>query len=160
MISKRGGAEYDSVTRITDFALTFVVAIFMFIVALTFINEKIDTHPLEADSLVRNLIYSDYCLSYSDGLSSNPGVIDVNRMSPEILKNCFSKDRLGYTVKLTDLSGREIKSVDPGLNLNVYIPICNALKNYKCSTKRNYIIFMKDKIQYSGILTTEVITLE
>src|SRR3989338_3082983 len=105
MKSKIGSVAFEGPRWIIDFSLTMLMAVFIIAVVLTFANEKIDSHDLEAELLVKSLLYSDFCIVYSDGLQAYPGVISIEKMSQENLKSCFAKDSLGYKIKLLDDKG-------------------------------------------------------
>src|SRR3989344_4453516 len=142
---------FDAPRWIIDFSITFILAVFILIIALVFVNEKIDTNPIEADNIIINLVYS--CLVYSDEVSSYPGVIDINKLSKDRIKSCFSKDSLGYTVSLYDLEGNLIRNIDPEFNLNVFIPICEGNKDFICSENKEFILYMNDNKKFNGILS-------
>src|SRR3989344_4438994 len=158
MLSKSGNLAFDAPRWIIDFSITFVLAIFIFIVLFNFINENIPIHDIEADNVMKNLLYSDYCLVYSDEFGSYPGIVDLNKLSKENLISCFAKDGLGYTVSVLDAEGNELKSIDPEFNYNMFIPICKGNKDFVCSEKKDFVLYMKDGKKYPGIINVEVIT--
>lgn len=152
-------AQALNLTQLTiNFMFVFIFAAFMGFTLWTFLNEKYETQNLNAKILTEALVYSENCLAFNNG-NTNPGIIDTKKISPERLTSCFSNDNIGYSVKLSDLEGNEIKSAISTSQLSNYLSICSGLHQYKCIEKKNYVLYQKDDNPYPGILTTEVIAL-
>lgn len=149
---------FDAPRWVIDFSITFILAVFILIVVLVFVNEKLNTNSIEADNVMKNVLYSDNCLTYNDGFNSYSGIIDINKMSKDRFKSCFSKDNLGYIVQLYDLDGNIIRDINPEFNLNVFIPICEGNKDFICSKKQEFVIYVEDNQKFNGILSMVVIS--
>ena len=142
-IPKKAQAEtvIDFTKLIINFGLVVIVAVFMLIVLLSFLNTEYKTHSFEAKLLTKSLISSENCLAYNDKIKTYNGVIDLEKFSNERLKNCFSNPRLAYTLRLFDLEKNEIKFSAPEHKLLDFLNICSPLKEYKCSTNHNYVLY-------------------
>lgn len=149
----------DMAKWIGNILLIIVVTTFIFFVYLTFAKEVPETHNLESFTISRSLIYSQNCLALDSENQALSGVIDINKMTSERLAACYSKDGVGYTVKLSDLQGQEIKFVNPGFRLNNYFTVCQDSPYYECSANQYYVLYKSDNKIIPGILSIGVITL-
>ncbi len=158
-MNKKASLPTEMLKWLGNITLVMVVVIFIFMVAVSFLNEKFDTRDLEVYTLSRSLLYSENCLALSDEFKVSVGVIDIEKLTPEKLSSCYSKEDFGYTVKLSDIDNNEIAFVNPKFNINYNIPICAGVKFYKCSNNKYYVLYKKDNKILPGILDLEVITI-
>jgi len=158
MKNKRGDTIIGAAVNWINLLLVILVAGFMVMVAIRFINEKYETHYLESRMFYESLVYDKDCLAYYDGFKTHIGIIDFNRFSK--INQCYSRPNLGYSVSLFDLKDNKLNFVSSESKLNDILPICSSLPDYKCSTKKNYITYFKDNKLNNGFLVIEVITIE
>lgn len=150
--------QINTIELIFYLVLIIIVAIFIFIVALKYFNAKIETTNLETFILTKRLIYSESCLAYKEGDRLYQGIVDLQKLEFSRLQRCFSKESMGYTIKITDFSGTIIKSAS---NLNArqeaYLPICESIKGYECVKKRNLVSYYDNGEIKTGLMILEVI---
>src|SRR3989344_424483 len=153
-MNKKGIAEtiIDYTRLMINLGLVIIVSIFIVAVAFKFLNTEYRTNDFEAKLLARSLITADNCLSYSNGVDVNQGLIDLNKFSDERLKICFSSPRIGYVAKLLDLENNQLAIASPESKLLDFLPICSSLPEYKCTEKYNYVLYYKDNEIKPGIL--------
>ena len=157
-MNKKADTPVHYGVTLINLIFVFFAAGFMVFIVASFANEKYENHDLESKMLVIALIYDDNCLAYKD-FRVNPGIIDFNKFSDENLKKCHLNPYVGYATSLFDLAGNKLNFASSGSELNNYLPVCNSLpKLYKCSVRKNYVLYSKDNNIQQGILMTEVIT--
>lgn len=150
----------DIVKIAVNLMIVIVVAIFILIVTLRYLNEDIDTIGLETFFLTRNLMYSDSCLAYNDGTRTHLGIIDIQKINFDTLNRCFSKEGFGYVILVDDIDGNTLTSAS---NLDVsqesYLPICSNLEKYKCLTRKELVSYFQNGEIKTGHMITQVIKL-
>lgn len=142
------------------FVFITIVAIFIYIVAIKYLNEDMDTTQVETLILAKRLTYSDSCLAYNDGTRTYQGTIDIQKLNFNRLSSCFTKSTMGYVVNITDLNGKLVKSAS-NLNLRqeAYLPICKSVKGYRCLTKKSLVQYYNNNELKTGLMSLEVINL-
>ncbi|HLC86501.1 MAG TPA: hypothetical protein VJG30_04405 [Candidatus Nanoarchaeia archaeon] len=156
----------DFLGMILEFIPVIIVSIFILFVAFAFLNEKIDTHDIEVFMLSRDLLYSDSCLAFSDDYRVFPMHVDTKKLDDERLGSCFSKSSMGFRITLLDSQGREVKSaksltlkqegyLTKGASVNY--PVCKAVPEYKCSKRKELIVYHTENKIQSGFLVIEVV---
>ncbi len=137
-----------------------VLSVFIYIAAFSYINEKIETTNLETFLLFKKLTYSDSCLAYNNDLRVHTGIIDLEKFNSPRLNICFTKKDFGYFIKLASKTGDLIKTAS---NLDdrqeAYLPVCKTVKQYKCTSKTDPILYYNKGEIKQGFLTLEVIKL-
>jgi len=158
-MNKKGQETILDFTKlILNFGIVVVVAIFIVVVTISFLNTKYDLHDFQANLLLKTLISSENCLAYNDGLNTKSGIIDTSKFSNELLTQCYSNPNIGYKINLYNAENKPVYSSSSNSKLNDYIPICKSLPEYKCSIKNKYILYYENKELKKGILKAEVIT--
>ena len=70
-MNKKGQETILDFTKlILNFGIVVVVAIFIVVVTISFLNTKYDLHDFQANLLLKKLISSENCLAYNDGLNT------------------------------------------------------------------------------------------
>lgn len=156
----------DFLGMILEFIPVIIVSIFILFVAFAYLNEKIDIHNMEVFLLSRQLLYSDSCLAFSDDYRVFPMNVDTKKLVDERLGSCFSKSSMGFRLTLFDDQGREIKSAK-SLTLRqegyltrgatVDYPVCKAVPEYKCSKRKELVVYHTENSIKSGFLVIEVV---
>lgn len=137
-----------------------VVSVFILLVAFRYINEDIETTNLETFLLEKSLIYSDSCLSFRDTVKNYPGIVDLERVNSDVITSCFSKQNLGYLVKISDLNRQVLKSASNlDLRQELYLPVCKTVKQYKCANKNDLVLYYEKGQIKTGYISLEVINL-
>ncbi len=136
-----------------------VSAFFISVMAFKYLNEDINTIRLETFILSKKLVSSDQCLAFKDEARIYQGTIDLEKLNIDNLKTCYTKENLGYTVKIKTLDGNIIKSAK-NLNLRqeAYLPICAKVNDVKCNIRRDLILYKENENIKTGIIEIEVIT--
>ena len=141
-------------------AMIIFVSVFIYFIAIDYLNENIDTLELETQILTKSLITSETCLAYKDENKVYQGTIDLEKLEFSRLKNCFSKNGFGYKVNLKDINNNEIKQVKVlDARQEAFLPICEEFKQYKCIKKTNLVSYKQNNKLELGLLTTEVISI-
>jgi len=159
-MNNKGAITTEWIKWLLNIFVIIVVIMFVFAVALSFLRERFETHDIEVFTLSRVFFYSENCLALSNDNRIIPGIIDLDKLTVDNLLSCYSKEGLGYTVSVTDLDNNEIKFVNPKFSINYYLPVCSALKEYRCSKNKYYILYKNNNKIVSGFLNLEVISLE
>ena len=122
-------AEY--IQWILNFIPVFIVAVFIFIVASQHINKPYDIHEEEVEILIANLLYK--CLAEE----SNPGLIQSKKISEAHLKDCYSKQTMGYKLTFLNKEKKEFASLKnfPNLNQEKALPVCSTIPEFTCATR-------------------------
>lgn len=142
-MDKKAGVLMETVEWVWQLVPTILVAVFIFIVLFSYLNEDIQTGELENNIVNANFVYN--CLAYQ----SIPGTIDETKLNQENLDACFDKKTIGYRLSLDKTA---LKSANDLQNL---IPLCSSLKkDFKCSSFENYVLLNNKK---PAILKVEVI---
>ncbi|MBI2148744.1 hypothetical protein HYU23_03620 [Candidatus Woesearchaeota archaeon] len=148
--------------NITEFIIFFIFiiigAMFIVLVGFNYLNEKIETTKLETFILTKKLINSESCLAYKQDNKLQTGVVNLDRLNTNILINCYSKEGLGYVVKIKSLDGKLLKSAD---NLNelqkTRLPICKTIPKHKCMAREDMILYYDKGEIKTGLIKIEVI---
>ena len=92
--------------------------------------------------------------------------VDVKKISDERLSSCFSKETIGFRVALLNLDGNEVKSAK-SLTIKQQgfltkgsksdYPICESIPEYKCSTRKDFVVYHNNRDIKNGVLVTEVV---
>mgnify|MGYP001587094404 CR=1 FL=1 len=137
-----------------------VAAIFMVVVVVNFLDEKIDTTNIETFVLTKKLLNSESCLAYNDGLRLHQGIIDLAKVNSTRLVNCYTKKDFGYFIKIKDIDNKLIRIAS---NLDkrqeAYLDICSTIKNFKCIKKEDLILYYDQGQIKKGKIEIEVIDL-
>lgn len=132
------------------------VSIFLFVVISSFLSQFPSTLETEASILERIIV--DFCLS-----SDEKNIISLEKMKPDILAQCYKKDKIGFRIKLRDFENKEMLAVNPtevNPNLAQYFGICQSVKSCSSTNRKSIVKFKNGDIIQTGILETEVISLE
>lgn len=136
----------------------FITAIFMLVVTVNYLNEQIDTTSLEKFILAKKLLNSDSCLAYNDGVRIHQGIIDLEKVNDNRLSNCYTKKDFGYYIKIKDSNNKVIKTASNlDKNQETYLPVCKTIKNFKCVTKKDPILYYDNEELKIGKIEIEVI---
>jgi len=155
-MNKKG--VYEVLELFIYISFVIVVSLFIAIVAINYLNEKIDTTKLETFLLTRYLLNSDSCVAYKDELRVHQGNIDLNKVTFETLNHCFKKEGMGFKIEIQDGESTTIKSAS-NLNLRqeAYLPICKSIKGFICTKRKDMISYKDNETIKQGFMLTEVI---
>ena len=134
----------ESLSLFPQMLLLIVILVFISVVLFTYLNVDIDINNTETILLARALKYSPECLAIE------PGIIDIEKLTEDRLRQCYTKDNVKYNVRILK-ANEEIK----------YIKTMNArdLANFKvCSTTPN--VWCTTKYEKVLIKDTTPVTME
>lgn len=155
---KKGLTLIDPVELGTYFLISMAIAVFMFLILFKYTNEEINTNNIETYLLTKKITYSESCLAYNDGARVQQGTVDLRKLDNLRLRNCFSKESLGFTIKIKDLQGREIKSASTlSLGQQGTVEVCQISSGYECYTKRKMISYFDGTQTKTGIMNLGVV---
>lgn len=137
-----------------------IVAVFIALATIKYRNEKIDTTDIETFLLARKLVNTDSCLAYKDSIRTHPGIIDLEKLNTPRLISCFTREGFGYSIKISDLDNKEIKSAE---NLNdrqkANIKICKNVPKHICTARKEIINYYSEGQIRTGFMEIGVIKL-
>ncbi len=151
-------AIFNAVEIMLYVVITVIVAVFIAIVAVNYRNEEISTTQLETFLLQKKLTNS--CLAYADSTGTHPYLIDLNRLTSEILSSCYTKEGFGYSVKILDFNNAIIKEASNlDLSQKANIQVCENVPRHECFKKRILVNFYNDGKISAGYMEIGVINL-
>ncbi len=151
-------AIFDAVEITVYVVITVIVAVFIAVVAVNYKNEEISTTQLETFLLQKKL--TNTCLVYSDNTGIKSYIIDINKLTSEILSQCYTKEGFGYSVKILEFNNTVIKEAS-NLNLRqkANMQICENVPKHECFKKRILVNFYSNEEIHTGFMDMEVINL-
>ena len=151
-------AIFNAVEIMLYVVITVIVAVFIAVVAVNYRNEEISTKQLETFILQKKLTNS--CLAYTDSAGMHPYLIDLNKLTSEILSGCYTKEGFGYSVKILDFYNIIIKEASNlDLRQRANIQICENVPKHECFKKRILVNFYDNNKISAGYMEIGVINL-
>lgn len=138
----------ETVFWIWRFIPTVAILFFLGLILFVFLGQEVDITEAETKILSNHLIYS--CLVYNDGIRDIIGVVDMNKLSEENLKDCVSRQNLGYKVSLKN---KEVYVMSA--DYRKWFDVCRTIKDFEC-TKNEEFVLVNQELK-PEILTVEVI---
>lgn len=155
--NKKGISE--QMTRLFYIFLTVIIAGVIIRTGILYFNEDF-AHVPDQEALILSAILRNNCLAVKDDLKTYMNVIDPAKITQERLKGCYHKESLGYEVTLQSLSGFAVASASVLSSAQkYYLPICKAASasQYACTSRKEYVLYQKDKERVPGVLSIKVI---
>jgi len=141
-MDKKGQIITETAEWLWQILPTVIVAVFVFIIIFSYLNEDIQTQELSNSLINSNFIYS--CLAKEN----SPGIIDASKFMQENLDSCFNKNSVGFSLTFRD------QTINSKNTLYTYLPVCKSMKDFRCSEFENYVLTENNQPE---ILKVEVI---
>ena len=159
---KKGSSDApieESTMLIPHTFIVIIVFVFISFVMFDYMNLKFETESLETNLLSKTLRYSPNCLAYKDD-KTHPGLIDLSKVTELNLKECFSKNKLSFNVKIL-VNDQEIKKAElmNARDLSNF-KICDNVPNAWCKTKTEPVLITDGQDTVKGLMKLEVIGYE
>ena len=137
-------------------SVVLVVVIYIYVFTIGYLSKNMDISDLELNSFKNRILFSPNCLAYKDQ-TVHPGIIDFLKFDGDRLSRCFQKNNFNFQLKLLDLDGEEIKSVQSSPQKVELAPLCSSLSNIKCSQTKEYILIQDSNGGMPAVLDIVVI---
>ena len=136
------------------FFVMIIVSVFFVIVMNSYMNEDWEKlHDVEVTVL--SAVLRHRCLVGDDA-----NVVDLAKVSDAQLVDCYRKESLGYAIAVEDRSGKTVAAASVmSDDQKTFFPIClpSIASPYKCSTRKEYIVYKSGVERLPGVLVTRVI---
>ena len=158
---KKGVVSGDQILM-TGRLLIFVILalIIAFIFTMSVVRE-VKTNRVYSDVVNARILYGPSCVAYNDGLRTNPGILDLEKLTGSIINECFkylNKELYGFGVSLVGENNQLIREII--LNEDVYDnkQLCDISKSkFECNSFEEYVLYKDGNDFKDGILKIQVV---